>query len=1697
MRCQSLCSSLRTLSLACGSLLALSAAAGPGTLDPTFAPAVNGGAVYATAVQPDGRILLGGAFTSVNNSSSRNHLARLFADGSLDTSFFNTGNGVSSTVWCLAVQTDGRIVIGGDFTSVLGTTRTRVARLNVNGTLDASFVPTNAITGSVLALAAQSDNKVIIGGSFSSTYFPAYNARLNADGTTDTAFSSYPNGPVNAVGIQSDGKIVIGGAFTTVNGAPRNRIARLNADGSLDNTFQNGLSGASSIVRCLQIQTDGKILIGGDFTGVNSTSRSYVARLNSNGSLDTGFVSYPGASSAVYALAVRPDSGVVIGGNFTSYASSPLTRVARLYADGTRDTAFTSSGINNIVQALAVQSDGALLIGGTFTTVNTSNRLYFARLYGNLYPPEFVTQPVSRNTNVGAAVTFSALVSNPTPSYYQWRKDGVNIPGATGLSYYLGNVQFADAGSYSVFVNNAFGGITSSNAVLNVGIAPAITEQPVSLAVTQGQSATFSVTATGTPLNYFWRKNGAFITEATSSAYTIASVVASNAATYTCQVSNFLGSVTSAGATLTVYSPPVITVQPISQTVGVGSNFTVSVTATGNPAPGYQWNKDGVDIPGATDTSFTVTGAQANDAGGYAVVLTNMYGAATSAVANISVLYYAPTITSQPVGQTLLVGSNFTLMVSATGTDPLAYQWRKNGEELAGANGTSYSVTGAQTNDSGAYTVVVTNVAGSETSAVAVVNVGYAPAIVQQPEPFTNNLGTSNAFSVVVFGSEPLLYQWFKDGIPISDATNSLLPLSNLQSNQVGYYSVTVTNLHGWTASSNALLSIPGVPLPFLWQGLVAYYPFNGNADDASGNKHNGTNNGAALVSDRFKTPNQAMSFDGLTNHVSADVRTLSDYPLTLSVWFVTTNVTSITRGMVSIPRSLAGSGARLGCENGKVEGGSMGGGGPQGLFSPFAADGKWHHALVSCTPSGNNLLFLDGLLVAEDQRTPTLVLSLPLQIGRELISPTGDGSGTRNICALLDDVRVYNRALSSNEVVQLYAYEADLPVITGQPQAQTVAQGGTATFGVTATAAHPLIYQWFKDGLALARATNATLTLTNVQLNQIGYYSVGVSNAVAGVLSANAALNVSGYDFSQWQGLVAYYAFNGNANDESGYAHHGTIYGAVASTNRFGETAASYSFNGIDNYIQTPVDSNLQDLSLAAWFRTDSRSGSRSIVDSDVANNFGHSLILAYSQANNSLDVEYHNGIFSSSWVLNDSLWHHAVAAISPGLVRLYVDGVAVGSKTFTQGSLDGSPFRIGRHNAGTPKWFAGDIDDVRIYNRVLLSNEVAQLYAFEADLPVITGPPQAQTVTQGGAATFNVTATAAYPLTYQWFKDGQALTGATNATLTLTNVQPNQIGYYSVGVSNAVAGVLSANAALSVSGYDFSQWWGLVAYYPFSGNADDASGNGIQLANHGADLATDRFGIGSGSYWFDGMGYMVSSNAFPIVGNTPRTVSLWCYRTNIQFGAMVLWGDFNAGYGKASALYLESQGQFFVNGFYSDAMSVATNMLVGTGTWLHLVYTYSNSLSDVSIYANGVVIPSFMLNVRASYWDTAPNTPLRIGSDSISGPNNAWQGALDDIRIYNRALSADEVQQLYASELQAGMWLSAQVTTNGVDLSFPATANLAYSVLFRTNLAAGLWEKLADVPAQPTNSTAQVTDPAVTNSSQRFYRVVTPPWP
>jgi uncharacterized delta-60 repeat protein len=334
-------------------------------------------------VQSDGRILIGGSFTTVGGVT-RKRVARLNSDGSLDTSFnLNADLNLNGAVYAMAVQSDGKILIGGDFTMVGSTTRNRIARLNSDGSLDSTFnslnnvIDIDASNNNVRVVAVQSDGKIIIGGDFLKVGGQTRNriARLNSDGSLDTAFNPDANSAVFAAVVQSDGKVIIGGNFSTIGGQTRRYVARLNSDGSLDTPAPSLNLSVSTIA----VQSDGKILIGGSFTTVGGLTRNRIARLNSDGSLDTGF--NPNVNSNVEALAVQSDGKILIGGWFTAVGSPATTRnyVARLNADGSLDTGFNPNA-SSIIRTVREQSDGKIIIGGGFTTVGGTARNRLARL---------------------------------------------------------------------------------------------------------------------------------------------------------------------------------------------------------------------------------------------------------------------------------------------------------------------------------------------------------------------------------------------------------------------------------------------------------------------------------------------------------------------------------------------------------------------------------------------------------------------------------------------------------------------------------------------------------------------------------------------------------------------------------------------------------------------------------------------------------------------------------------------------------------------------------------------------------------------------------------------------------------------------------------------------------------------------------------------------------------------------------------------------------------------------------------------------------------------------------------------------------------------------------------------------------------------------------------------------------------------
>ncbi|MSU60275.1 MAG: hypothetical protein EXS35_19245 [Pedosphaera sp.] len=352
-------------------------------------------------------------------------------------------------------------------------------------------------------------------------------------------------------------------------------------------------------------------------------------------------------------------------------------------------------------------------------------------------------------------------------------------------------------------------------ATLTVDVPPAITTQPTNKVVVAGMSVSFSVAATGTsPLNYQWRKGGIVMDARTNAMLTVVNVTTNDADTYSVIVANMAGSVTSSNAILTVTVPPNITAQPQSLTVVRGSNASFSVTVTGTLPMRYQWRSNAVNVASATNSNLMITNAQTTAAANYNVVITNVAGSITSAVASLTVLV-PPAFTLQPAAKTVMVGSNVTFTATATGTAPLNYQWRKDGQELNGATNNSYSRPNAQVSDAGNYSVMVTNLAGSITSTNAALVVNAKPAIVTQPLSQSVVIGTNVNLFAEASGTAPLRYQWRKNAAAITGATNNIYQIVNVQTNATAAYTVVVTNNFGSTTSAVANLTV-SVPPPML-----------------------------------------------------------------------------------------------------------------------------------------------------------------------------------------------------------------------------------------------------------------------------------------------------------------------------------------------------------------------------------------------------------------------------------------------------------------------------------------------------------------------------------------------------------------------------------------------------------------------------------------------------------------------------------------------------------------------------------------------------------------------------------------------------------------------------------------------------------------------------------------------------------------
>jgi uncharacterized delta-60 repeat protein len=391
------------------------------------------GTVSEITLQPDNKILVGGGFTTYSGTS-RNFITRLNTGGTIDNTF-TIGNGFNSSVTSIILQPDNKILVGGGFSTYSGTSRNRIIRLNTDGTIDNTFTIGDGFDGFVQSIILQSDNKILVGGSFSTYSGITRNCitRLNTGGTIDNTFNIGDGfdglaRSVLDIDLQPDGKILVVGNFTSYSGVTSNYIIRLNTDGTIDNTFNIGdgfdnpdkiLTSGVFYVSAIKIQPDGKILVGGEFTSYSGVTANGIIRLNTGGTIDNTFNAGTGftKSTRINTIRLQSNGKILVGGDFTSYNDVICDNIIRLNSDGSVDDTFYSGSFldnstpPNSIGSIVIQPDNKIIIGGSFDNFNNAIRGSIVRLINSPNSIVQLDMIIDGNTTPYAEEIF---VTNPT-----------------------------------------------------------------------------------------------------------------------------------------------------------------------------------------------------------------------------------------------------------------------------------------------------------------------------------------------------------------------------------------------------------------------------------------------------------------------------------------------------------------------------------------------------------------------------------------------------------------------------------------------------------------------------------------------------------------------------------------------------------------------------------------------------------------------------------------------------------------------------------------------------------------------------------------------------------------------------------------------------------------------------------------------------------------------------------------------------------------------------------------------------------------------------------------------------------------------------------------------------------------------------------------------------------------------------------
>lgn len=467
-------------------------------------------------------------------------------------------------------QSDGKLVIYGTFNNL--SNYTKIMRLNTDGSVDTTFKTNGFPDQNIGFIVGLPNDKFLVWGSAITkigTHATKSFALYNADGSPDTGFKwNTTSGGVNKMMAQPDGKVLVGGTFTTFNGQSLSNLVRINLNGTVDSTFYG--TNVNGSISDFDLMEDGRIVIGGSFTLVGNFARAKLARLLADGSRDTSFTLTNEVDNASgffppQSVVVDDEGGILVGSTKINVNGAQVGYGFRVGPDAKYDPDCIFDFFGHYdVPNMKKLPDGRILMGNKTGSYN--NKLIGATTFdsGGIgvlhgYPTKLgiVQHPLSQRIPLNGSTTLRVSAVGQAVATYQWFKDGLVIPGATGQTLPISNLQAVDAGQYSVRVQNVYRTLYSNPARIEVLGVPAIIKQPVSVSARLGQTVTFEAEAVGLgALTYQWQKDGVDIPDATTPTLILTNVTAGSSALYRMLVFNTLApaptGIASQGAALSV-----------------------------------------------------------------------------------------------------------------------------------------------------------------------------------------------------------------------------------------------------------------------------------------------------------------------------------------------------------------------------------------------------------------------------------------------------------------------------------------------------------------------------------------------------------------------------------------------------------------------------------------------------------------------------------------------------------------------------------------------------------------------------------------------------------------------------------------------------------------------------------------------------------------------------------------------------------------------------------------------------------------------------------------------------------------------------------------------------------------------------------------------------------------------------------------